>query len=477
MILTLNYQHTPVVTDQNTPRLSPAMAHTPQGSTGEADEVNGWDGVGMWAEPDGADMDGPNSREVHMERTPQGPSSDIPPNDTAYLPSSDFEGCGVHPPDLVLKRKRSCDPDVEKKPPCKMEKRRRADEVETETDDDKSCEERGESRSAAASRKLKEALKSGRFVVDERKRTVFEEKCKQMSNGAKFRYGEKWEVLHQKCGKWSTMTEPYNTTRFRTHVGTCKSKDSKGQNGCIDDFFRPQAKSAGTGALVESAKQPTATARKQVVVGGRSIKSDLGTPPVIAGSRPCLGLRDIHNNRIPRYISRALTEGAGSQSDSRVTARLFGEGTKYSELSDQSKQLVKAAQVHSREWMINRELQAIYSTNCRKTINTKSTESACSQCLGVLRLEAFKKALKVEPAPLASKKYIPHRWRTAATDLAINLADIKGLPGLLEAVSLSSPTSFLSMVDWKSCRTLTNPNGSHLFRMSLQANTWTRSCC
>ena len=200
------------------------------------------------------------------------------------------------------------------------------------------------------------------------------------------------------------------------------------------------------GTLVEDSKrssQPSITARRQVIVGGHSVNTDPEAPPVIAESLPCLGLREEHNSKIPKYISRALTEGAGSWSDSHVTAELFGDGIKYSELGDKGKQLVQAAQVHSRTWTINRELQAIYSTNCRKAIDITSAESTCPECLGVLRLKAFKKALGTEPAPFGSKKYIPCRWRTAATDLAVNLAEINGLSGLLEAVSLPPSTRFV----------------------------------
>ena len=403
----------------------------------EIDGIEGRDGAEMETVLDGC-----------TEVAPQSPASIISLSDTAYPPSSDFEGYGTHLPEPALKRKYSSGPEVEKDPPYRAEKRKRVSEVEIGTDDDdESCGEHGGSRSAAASRKLKESLKSGQFMVDERKRTTFEEKCKQMGNGAKFRYGEKGEVLHQKCGRWSTMTEPYNTTRFKTHVNACKSQGTKGRNGCIDDFFRPQGGSVGTGgSLVKSMKRPTVTVRRQVVVGGRSVRPDLETPPVIAESLPCLGLREDHDNRIPKYISRALTEGAGSRSESHITTKLFGDGTRYSELGDKGKRLVQAAQVHSRAWTINRELQAIYSTNCRKVINTTSTESTCAECLGILRLKEFKKALNVEPAPLVSKKYIPHRWRTAATDLAINLADINGLPGLLEAVS-PLPSS---IIGWRS---------------------------
>jgi len=433
------------------------------------------------AGPDGADMEGADLREVHMRSTPPSPASSISLDGDTCPPSSDFEGDGDHPPEPTLKRKHCNDPDMGGKPRYRVEKRKRIGELEIGTDDEESCEERGESRSATASRKLKESLKSGQFVIDKRKRVVFEEKCTRMSNGVRFRYGEKWEVLHQKCGKWSTMTEPYNTTRFKTHLNTCKSNGAKGHNGCIVDFFHPQANSAGIGALAKSARRPNVTVRRQVVIGGRTrVRPHLETPPVIAEFLPCLGLRENHSNQIPKYISRALTEGAGSRSESHIATKLFGDGTRYSELGDKGKQLVQAAQVHSRAWVINRELQAIYSTSCRKVVIATAMESTCSECLGVLRMEVFKKALSVEPAPLASRKYIPHRWRTAATDLAISIADINGLSGLLEAVSPLPPTFPCTPVDNlpdKSVRTLTNPNGSDLFRMSSQANTRTRSCC
>ena len=392
----------------------------------------GTDGIGV-----------PGLSKVFNESALQIPASSTSPSDTTSLPPSGPEEHGTHPPDLVLKRKRDVhgSHSVENETSQGTRKRRRDRRVEIGTDDEESCEERGESRSAVASRKLKESLGSGEFTADERKRGSFEEKCERVGGGVKFRYGEKWEVLHQKCGKWLTMSEPYNTTRFKAHLKTCKASGMKGHNGCIHDFFQPQANSAGVGGLTKVVKQPTVTVRKQVVIGGHSKKPDLGTLPIIADSLPCLGLREDHNDRIPKYISRALTEGAGSRSESHVTAGLFGDNTSYSELNDSERLLVQAAQVHSRTWTINRELQAIFSTNCRKAIGTATKKSTCPECLSVLGSKAFKKALSVEHAPLATKKYTPHRWRTAATDLAINLAEINGLPGLLEAVSPFSTAS------------------------------------
>jgi len=401
-------------------------------------EGEGWDEVETGA--DG--VDAPVS-EANTEGSLQSPAAGNSLSDTTPLPPSSPERHGTHPPDPVSERKRPIhgDLDLRNKSPtsCGMRKRRKVGGTGVGTDDEGSSGERGESRSAAGSRRLNDSLKSGGFIANEQKRGSFEEKCERMGSGARFRYGEKWEVLHLKCGKWLTMTEPYNTTRFKAHLKSCKSDGTKGHNGCINDFFQPRVDSAGVGGLGKSTKRPTVTVRRQVVIGGRSKKPDLETLPVIADSLPCLGLRENHDDRIPNYISRALTEGAGSRSESHVTAELFGDGTKYSELSDQDKQLVQAAQVHSRAWTFNRELQAIYSTNCRRAISTTTTTGICPECLSVLGLKAFKKALSVERASLASKKYIPHRWRTAATDLAINLAEINGLPGLLEAVSPPSP--------------------------------------
>jgi hypothetical protein len=138
-----------------------------------------------------------------------------------------------------LKRKHLDEVDVEEKSRWKTVRRETVvvsdDESPAGTDDDKK-----QSRSAAASRKLKQLVKSGGFVADERKRKRFEEKCIEMDGGADFRYrGTSWQVFHSKCLKWFAMSEPYNVTRFRLHLGKCKAKGEKG-NLTITNFFRPK---------------------------------------------------------------------------------------------------------------------------------------------------------------------------------------------------------------------------------------------
>jgi hypothetical protein len=292
---------------------------------------------------------------------------------------------------------------------------------------------------------LKASLRSGTFVVDERKRERFEEKCRGLDGHAKFSYkgSSGWQVRHSKCSKWVTIQEPYNLTRFKEHTKGCTQMGAKGRNGTIDLFFKPRdAKETGT-TMIRMA-QPSA--QKQISIGANAkrkktlIGPDLPPISFVSKERPCLGLGKDQDERIDRYISRAIVEGAGSRSDAHVTQTLFGDGVKYSELDDDSKHYVAAAKVHLQKWKISHTLGAVFSANCKGsiTVTGKIQSPTCGQCLGLLKRTDFKKALGTQPAPLDNLKFTPHRHRNAATSLGINLAKIEGLSNLLEKVSWSN---------------------------------------
>ena len=324
--------------------------------------------------------------------------------------------------------KSECEP-VQKHPALEMSK---------ESDDDDSGEGHRPSRSTEASRKLKELVRNGKFVVDEGKRERFEEKCCRLDGAAMFRYRESWKVRHSKCSKWVTMQEPYNLVRFGEHVKGCKHTAAKTHNGTISQYFKPRdPKETGAKRMA----QPTA--RRQIYAGASTkfkemkIKPNSPSIPFTSKERPCLGLGKEQDERIDTYISRVIAEGAGSRSDADVTKTLFGDGIKYSELDETSKRFVAAAQVHSQKWRISRTLGTIFSSNCEEKVDVvgKTQSSVCSECLRLLKLDTFKKALRVQPPPLENLKYTPHRRRNAATSLGINLAKIEGVSGLLERVN------------------------------------------
>jgi hypothetical protein len=119
-----------------------------------------------------------------------------------------------------------------------------------------------------------------------------------------------------------------------------------------------------------------------------------------------------------------------------ITTMLFGDGIKYSQLDEKSRNDVLAMQVKLRSWTICRELQVVYSTKCSNIIRNPGTSTTCGECLALLKLDTFKKVLRVAPTPLATAKFIPHRQYNGLRDLGISYAKIKGLAGLLDDVRI-----------------------------------------
>ena len=286
----------------------------------------------------------------------------------------------------------------------------------------------GLSWSAVMRRRLRESARSGEFVVDEQKKKRFEEKCTEMDHRAEFRYqGAGWQVLHSQCSKWFKMSEPYNTTKFKVHIGTCKAK-GKGRNSSITSFFKPRdpnnANAAGAKPTI------TVSGRRQIFVGGSAStsRSAIYAPRLgnrlVSQTHPCLGISDVQDHRISAYISRTIVEGAGSISLKKATQQLYGNDTKYSELTEDEKTTVTIAQAHLRSWSINRELRVVFSTNCKKFVerNQHSTKTICSSCEKVASSDAFKRALRVKPPPLETMKFIPNKYRNALADLSVEQA-------------------------------------------------------
>ena len=298
----------------------------------------------------------------------------------------------------------------------------------------------GLSWSAVTSRRLRESARSGEFVIDERKKKRFEEKCIEMDCGAEFRYQDVgWQVLHSRCSKWFKMSEPYNTTKFKLHVGTCKVK-GKGRNASIMSFFKPRDPNDIN--ATEAKVKITVSARKQIFVGGGASTSTLAIDSsrldnqLVSRTHPCLGISDIQDHRVSTYISRTVVEGAGSISLQKATKQLYSDA-KYSELTDNQKSTVTIAQAHLRSWSINRELQVVFSTNCAKFVerSQRPTKTICGNCEKVASSDSFKRALRVKPPPLETMKFIPNKYRNALADLGAKFANIHGLSELLREVS------------------------------------------
>lgn len=86
---------------------------------------------------------------------------------------------------MVRKRGYPGHTNVEQRP-YERKRQKVVDKREMGVSDEESWGGYRKSRSATASRKMNESLKSGQFVVDKQKRENFEGKCRQMDGGVKF---------------------------------------------------------------------------------------------------------------------------------------------------------------------------------------------------------------------------------------------------------------------------------------------------
>ena len=298
----------------------------------------------------------------------------------------------------ALKRKHSGETDAEVEVRWKAARRGESvermvtllvDESGTETDDKEK-----RSRSTMVRRELNKFAESGGF--DKGKRKQFEERCVEMDDGAEFCYrGARWQVWHSKCMKWYTMSEPYNTTKFRLHLKMCKARSEWG-NLPITKFFQPN----GAGKIDTEAKKVKITvpsARKQIFVGGCTSTPTIFKPhthnKIATQSQPCCGISDTHNPLVSTYISQSVVEGAGSVSLQKATRMVFGEGIKYADLNEDQKADVTTTQTHLRSWTItiNRELRVVFSTKCAKFVERdRFPKTICGNCETVAESDAFK---------------------------------------------------------------------------------------
>lgn len=281
-------------------------------------EVDETKGVEVEVEDTNENMDEDASAWTSIT-APDGPVFSILSNNKSLPPTSDVSVDSEFVEEVdddtqewsTLKRKCCDKPGAELKPRWKVARRENAGRVldngsEVETNDDsKQCQ------SVIVSRKLKESVKSGDFVADKKKRKRFEEKCTEMESGVKFHYGgASWQVLHSKCLRWYKMSELYNTTKFKQHLGACKAKGNE-CNTLIMSFFKP--KDINT----EAKTKITASGQEQIFVGNNTCTPMPIKPPhtnnkLLARTLPCCGISDIHNSLMSTYISWTVVEGAGS---------------------------------------------------------------------------------------------------------------------------------------------------------------------
>lgn len=253
----------------------------------------------------------------------------------------------------------------------------------------------GTSRSAMHSHKQRAQLFNGTFKVNATRYENWQAKVLNVDPHAKFDKNDCRKAWHSVCGRFKTMKEPYDFTRFKDHVEECSSKKTVGRAQTL----------LGMGWATKNRKFMPDVDDKELV---DNEPEDDKSPTV-----PCPGLTEVNDPRIRRYLKRTGTMGGGGRSLAVIAKekfqRLFSKLRK-----DTNRKKVVDMQMHEWTWRNDHPNFRIYATGCEKKVDSHDPKppNPCSPCTNVLRSQAFRTAInKKLPEDEKNFKYTNHRFR------------------------------------------------------------------
>ena len=252
----------------------------------------------------------------------------------------------------------------------------------------------GTSRSAIASRILKESFRDGMAKLNETKYQNWEKKVLAGDSDAEFSIkGDSWKVRHSVCGTWKPMQEPYNLKRWTEHLKDCKKRMDK----------KP----------MKILKTPT--------LFNLGFKANKKADTVVEPSRseplptiPCPGITEADNARVKQYLKRTGALGGGGRSLPVIAKEKFKK--LFSKLINaKNKKIVLDTQMHEWKWRNEHENFRVYSTSCQKKVPAPSKAAKrpkpCSECHHVLCSKAFKNAIRIPLPPDHHYPSVNYRFR------------------------------------------------------------------
>ena len=255
----------------------------------------------------------------------------------------------------------------------------------------------GTSRSAVHSRKQRAQVCDGMFKVNATRYESWQAKVLNVDPHAKFDENDCRRAWHSVCGRFYTMKEPYDFTRFKDHVEECSRKTTVGRAQTLLGM--------GWATVTRKCKVVPDADDKELV--DNELEDDK-SPTV-----PCPGLTEVNDPRIRQYIKRTRTMGGGGRSLAVIAKEKFQR--LFSKLRlDTNKKKVVDMQMHEWTWRNDHANFRVYATECEKRVDSRNPKppNPCSQCTIVLRSRAFKTAINKKPQKDEKTfKHTNHRFR------------------------------------------------------------------
>jgi hypothetical protein len=286
----------------------------------------------------------------------------------------------------------------------------------------------GISRSATASRKLKQSMLDGSFQVNSQKQDNYEQEIRIVDREAAFQYGSTWTVYHSRCGKWFTMSEAYNTTKFKLHVKGCKA--SPGKTSTMTAWakklgWKVKDKSSTLASSIVTCDEPDTAIgvkRPRMEITEEMAVEQLKPPHYL----PCPGITAKTDPRVAVYLLRTGASGGGARSVTAIAQERFG--VSFKDLGHDDQELVHKLQQHEHTWRNDHVNKAVFSTKCNRRVDLE--HQCCVLCLHVLNSRAFKNTLRVPLPPNSNYKFLNHQYRNES--LGLIYAKSAGLQELFE---------------------------------------------
>jgi hypothetical protein len=216
-------------------------------------------------------------------------------------------------------------------------------------DDRKWPRPEGKSKSAIASRALREKYRKGELEVDETQLKRWKKKIIGEDSKAEFNGKNTFAVRHSKCGDYINAKEPFDVTRFRQHIKQCTKESQKRRPASGVPSLLGMGWSKIKPPDVKAAKIPVSTSDKPM-----------------EETYPCPGLTELNDAQIPVYLRRTGFVGGGARSLAAIAMEKFEK--LFSLLGSKNKKEVVDIQLHEHQWRNKHDKCRVFATKCKHVV-------------------------------------------------------------------------------------------------------------
>ncbi|KAF6761399.1 hypothetical protein DFP72DRAFT_781158, partial [Ephemerocybe angulata] len=148
---------------------------------------------------------------------------------------------------------------------------------------------------------------------------------------------------------------------------------------------------------------------------------------------PCPGLSKHTEPLIAQYLLRTSVPSAGGVNGNSLAQSMFSIDST-TKLNEEQKTALALVQRQTHRWRLDQELRRVFAIGkespCETTVTAPTLEDArpCKSCMGLLKLRAFRTAIRKEIPEDENRIFTPHQFQPAA--IGKQYAKIKGLSTL-----------------------------------------------